>query len=139
MALPKVAPDPGQKLTTPSGMPASSSNSTNFAAMVGESLDGFRITVFPETIGSHRHASHDGAGKIPRRNHGAHSERNVVQRIALAGQLDVGLDFGEAQSFTSVDIRQEIDGLGDVGVGLGPVLADFKYQPGGKFKFAFAQ
>src|SRR3954469_15978963 len=50
MAFPKVAPDPGQKFTTPPGMPASSRTSTNLAAIVGESLDGFRITVFPVTI-----------------------------------------------------------------------------------------
>src|SRR5258708_39009945 len=49
-AFPKVAPDPGQKLTTPPGIPASSRTSTNFAAIVGESLDGLRITVFPVTI-----------------------------------------------------------------------------------------
>src|SRR6266403_1384603 len=49
-ALPKVAPDPGQKFTTPSGIPASCKTSKNLAAMVGESLDGFRITVFPQTI-----------------------------------------------------------------------------------------
>src|ERR1700757_2331922 len=49
-ALPKVPPDPGQKFTTPSGIPASCNTSTNFAAMVGESLDGFRITVLPQTI-----------------------------------------------------------------------------------------
>ena len=47
----ELAPAPGQKLsTTPSGMPASSNSSTNFAAMVGESLDGFRMTVLPLTI-----------------------------------------------------------------------------------------
>src|SRR5579859_5451287 len=50
MALPKVAPDPGQKFTTPPGIPASSSTSTNFAAIVGESEEGFKITVFPVTI-----------------------------------------------------------------------------------------
>ena len=50
MALPKVAPEPGQKLTTPSGMPASSRTSTKRAAMVGASLDGLRITVFPVTM-----------------------------------------------------------------------------------------
>src|SRR5205807_6496945 len=49
-AFPKVAPDPGQKLTTPSGMPASCSTSKNFAAMVGESLDGLRTTVLPQTM-----------------------------------------------------------------------------------------
>src|ERR1039457_7229544 len=47
--LPKVAPEPGQKLTTPAGMPAYSSASKNFAAMVGESLDGLRTTVLPHT------------------------------------------------------------------------------------------
>src|SRR5262249_60249102 len=50
IASPKLAPAPGQKLTTPSGIPHSSSNSTNFAAMVGESLEGFNTTVLPETI-----------------------------------------------------------------------------------------
>src|SRR5579863_8387509 len=49
-ALPNVAPDPGQKFTTPPGIPASSRTSTNFAAMVGESLEGLRITVLPVTI-----------------------------------------------------------------------------------------
>src|SRR5580692_10893670 len=48
-ALPKVAPAPGQKLITPSGMPASSTSSTNLAAIVGESLDGFKTTAFPAT------------------------------------------------------------------------------------------
>src|SRR5579862_1723317 len=49
-ACPNVLPDPGQKFTTPSGIPASSSNSTNLAAIVGESLDGLRTTVLPATI-----------------------------------------------------------------------------------------
>src|SRR6185437_4815658 len=49
IAFPKVAPDPGQKFTTPGGIPASSSKLKNFAAIVGESLDGFRMTVFPVT------------------------------------------------------------------------------------------
>src|SRR3954463_12034415 len=49
MALPNVAPEPGQKFTTPSGIPASSSTSKNFAAIVGESLEGFRMTVLPQT------------------------------------------------------------------------------------------
>src|SRR5579862_2121539 len=49
-ALPKVAPEPGQKFTTPAGIPASSSTSTNLAAMVGESLEGFSTTVLPVTM-----------------------------------------------------------------------------------------
>src|SRR5205814_5650411 len=49
-ASPKLPPAPGQKFTTPSGTPACSRISTNFAAIVGESLEGFKMTVFPETI-----------------------------------------------------------------------------------------
>src|SRR5215472_14415902 len=49
-ALPKVAPEPGQKFTTPSGVPASCRTSKNFAAIVGDSLEGFRMTVVPQTI-----------------------------------------------------------------------------------------
>src|SRR5205085_3776354 len=49
-ALPKVPPEPGQKFTTPSGIPASWRTSTNLAAIVGDSLEGFRITVLPQTI-----------------------------------------------------------------------------------------
>ena len=48
--FPNVAPDPGQKLTTPGGRPASSRASKNLAAMVGESLDGLSTTVLPHTI-----------------------------------------------------------------------------------------
>src|SRR5438045_2475667 len=47
--FPNVAPDPGQKLTTPGGRPASSNASKNFAAMVGESLDGLSTSVLPQT------------------------------------------------------------------------------------------
>ena len=49
-AFPNEAPDPGQKFTTPGGIPASSKTSMNRAAIVGESLDGFITTVLPVTI-----------------------------------------------------------------------------------------
>src|ERR1700689_2600452 len=52
IASPKLEPAPGQKFTTPDGMPASSRTSINFAALVGESLEGFRITVLAETAGA---------------------------------------------------------------------------------------
>src|SRR5215831_8907069 len=48
--LPNEDPEPGQKFTTPAGSPASSMASKNFAAIVGESLEGFRITVLPQTM-----------------------------------------------------------------------------------------
>src|SRR5215212_3016924 len=44
-----VAELPVTKLTTPAGKPTSSTISINFAAMVGESEDGFNTTVLPVT------------------------------------------------------------------------------------------
>ena len=75
-----------------------------------------------------RHAGHDGAREIPRRNDRAHAQRNVHQRIVLSRQLDWRLRLGKAQGFARVELA-EVNGLGDVGVGLGPVLADFEDQP----------
>src|SRR5688572_27110940 len=48
IASPVGAP-PVTKFTTPFGRPTSSSISTNFAAIVGESDDGFSTTVLPVT------------------------------------------------------------------------------------------
>src|SRR5215204_978471 len=45
-----VAALPVRKLTTPGGSPISSKTSMNFAAIVGESEEGFKTTVFPATI-----------------------------------------------------------------------------------------
>src|SRR5688500_12494252 len=44
-----VAELPVTKFTTPGGKPTSSTISINFAAIVGESDDGFSTTVFPVT------------------------------------------------------------------------------------------
>src|SRR5579864_6458525 len=66
---------------------------------------------------SQRHSSHDGAGKIPRRNYRADAERNVEKRVVLAGQLDGRLRLAEAQRFTGIELT-EVDGLGNVGIGL---------------------
>ena len=51
IALPNCAPAPGQKLTTPSGIPASSRMLKKTAPQsFGASPEGFRITVLPQTI-----------------------------------------------------------------------------------------
>ena len=84
------------------------------------------------------HPRHDGAREIPRRNHRAHAQRNVKQRIAFPRHLHRKLDFRQPQRLACV-IFTEVDGLGDIGVRLRPILADFKHQPGAVFKFAFAQ
>ena len=86
---------------------------------------------------SEGHAGHDGAGEVPRRNHGADAERNVGQCVALARQLHGRFDLREAQGLAPVELA-EIDGLGDVGIGLEPVLGDFEDQPGHVFELAFA-
>ena len=85
-----------------------------------------------------RHAGHDGAGKIPRRNHRAHAQRNVDQSVALARHLHRQFGPRQAQRLARV-VFAEVDGLGDVGVGFGPVLADFENQPGAEFELALAQ
>ena len=87
--------------------------------------------------GRHRHARHDGARKIPRRNHRAHAQRNVMQRVMLAGQLDGRLRLRKTQRLARVELA-EVDGLGNVGIGLGPVLADLENQPRHKFHLALA-
>ena len=56
----------------------------------------------------------------------------------LAGHLHIGLYLREAQRFAAV-VFAKVDGLGDVGVGFRPVLADFENQPGAELEFAFAQ
>src|ERR1700675_1393452 len=49
--------------------------------------------------GSESHAGHDGAGEVPRRDHGANAERNIGERVALAWQLHGRLRFRETKSF----------------------------------------
>src|SRR5271170_4652758 len=61
-----------------------------------------------------------------------------MERIALARQLNISLDAREPESFTAV-VFAEIDSLGDIAVGLSPVLADFKHQPGTELELALPQ
>ena len=138
MALPKLLPWPGQKLTTPSGRPASSRSSKNFAAMVGESLEGLQDDRVATHDGGQRHAAHDGAGKIPRRNHHAHAQRNVTQPAALARQLHGRPGVGEAKRFQGVEIA-EVNQFSDVAIGLGPVFADLEDHPRHQLELALAQ
>ena len=84
------------------------------------------------------HSRHDRARKIPRRNHGADPQRNIEKPVAFTRQLDYRLRFRKAQRFAAVQFT-EIDGLGNVAVGLGPVLADLKNQPRHEFELALAQ
>ena len=84
-----------------------------------------------------RHARHNGAGKIPRRNHSADAKRNVGESVAFARQLHGRLGLRKTQRLARVELA-EIDGLGDVGIGLGPVLGNFEHQPGHVFQLALA-
>ena len=62
-----------QKFTTPSGMPASSSSSTNLAAMVGESLEGLKMTVLPVTSEARVMPAMMAQREVPGWNHHAHA------------------------------------------------------------------
>ena len=86
----------------------------------------------------HGHAGEDGQGEIPRRNDGAHAEREVAQLAALAGPLHGRCGLGEAQRLAGVEL-DEVDGFGHFGVGLGEVLADLEDQPGRPLEFVVAQ
>ncbi len=57
--------------------------------------------------------------------------------IALAGQLHRGFGLRQTQRFAAIELA-EVDGLGDVSVGLGPVLRNFEDQPGHVFHLALA-
>src|SRR5215469_3022712 len=87
---------------------------------------------------SQSHSGHDRAGEIPRWNHGADAQRNVTQRIVLAGKLKRAFGFRQAQRFPGIELA-EVEGLGNVGVGLGPVLRHFEDQPGHEFHFALTE
>ena len=95
------------------------------------------MTVLPLTIEASGHAGHDGAGKIPRRNYRPYAQRNVHQGVAFARHLHRQFGTREAQRLPRV-VLAEVDSFGDIGVGLGPVLADFENQPGAEFEFALA-
>ncbi len=86
----------------------------------------------------HRHTRHDRGGEIPRRNHHAHAQRDVHQIILLAPGRGHRLRAGQAQHFAAVELA-EIDCFGDVGVGLGPGLADFVDEPGIELQTALAE
>ena len=58
--------------------------------------------------------------------------------IALARHLHWQLSSGESQRLTRV-VLAEVDGLGNIGVSLCPVLAYFEYKPRTELKFALAQ
>ena len=87
--------------------------------------------------GSHGHAGRDRRRKIPGRNHRAHSERDVPEIIALAGVLNRRLRLCQPQRFARIELA-EVDGLADIGIGLGPVLAHLENHPCGPFELALA-
>ncbi len=128
IALPKVAPEPGQKFTTPGGRPASSSRLKKRAATVGASLDGFRMTVLPVTI----EATVMPAIMAREKFHGGITaptpKRDVVQLIPLAWILDRRRHRSKAQRLARVEV-EKVDGLAHFGICLGPILANFVGQP----------
>jgi hypothetical protein len=119
------------------GHAASSSSSNKLCGDGGRIARGLQDDGVAADDRRQRHAGHDGARKIPRRNHRAHAQRNVVQRVVLAGKLDGRLSLRKTQGLARVELA-EVDGLGNIGVGLNPVLADFENQPRHEFHLALA-
>src|SRR6185437_5046833 len=83
------------------------------------------------------HAGHDGEGEVPGRNDGADAEGDVAEDVALAGILDGRGGGVELEGFAGVEL-EEVDALANVGVGLGPVLADLEDEPGTEVEVALA-
>ena len=82
-------------------------------------------TVLPVDDRRRRHADHDRAGEVPRRNHDADAERDVDHLVFLAFDRDDRLRLRVAQRFARVEL-EEVDRFGGVAVGFGPALADFE-------------
>ena len=87
--------------------------------------------------GSGGHSSHDGEWEVPRWNYRTHAQRNVAQPVAFAGELDRRSCLVQPQRLASVEL-QKVDGFAHIGIGLAPVLADLKGQPGAELEAAFA-
>ena len=96
--------------------------------MVGESLDGLRTTVLPVTMAAAVMPAMMANGKFHGGITAPTPERNVNQLVALAGILDRRCGSSKAQGFARIEL-EEIDGLGHIGVGFRPVLADFISEP----------
>ena len=74
-----------------------------------------------------RHADHDRAGEVPRRDHRADAQRDVDELVAFALERHDRLRPRVAQRLARVEL-EEVDRLGDIAVGFGPALADFVDQ-----------
>ncbi len=133
-----MAPEPGQKLTTPGGHAGLFQRFEEFRGDGGRIARRFEDDGVAADQAGARHAQRDGVGKIPRGNHRAHAESDVAQEAALAGQLHDGLRLVEHQGLAGIEF-QEIDGFGGVGLRLIVVFAHFEHQPRVKFELAAAQ
>ncbi len=103
--------------------------------MVGESDEGFRITVLPVTMAAAVMPAMMAKGKFQGENDSADSERDVEQLVALAGILNGSRSGGQSQRLAGVEL-EKVDGLADIGVGFGPVFANFIGEPGHEFELA---
>src|SRR5271165_81584 len=87
---------------------------------------------------SKRHATHNGGGKVPRRDHSSDAEWNIAELVVLTRQLYNGLSLAEPQRLERIHVA-EVDEFGDVAVGFREVLADFEDQPGFQLKLALLE
>ena len=83
------------------------------------------------------HAQADGQGEVPGGDDRCHPLGLVEVLVDLARCVADPLGFAEADHLAGI-ILEEIDRLGDVGIGLVPLLADLQHLPGGQLEDPFA-
>src|SRR5262249_20062337 len=83
------------------------------------------------------HAGEDGQGEVPRGDDDGDAARLVEVAVVLAGDVPQ-TGPGQPEHLAGVELA-EVDGLGDVGVGLAPRLAALVDLPGGHVEAAAAE
>ena len=110
---PTAPPPPCTMLITPSGRPASTSNSTNRSPSSGVSVAGLNTTVFPE-IGRGRDLPRRNRDReVPRRDHADHADRHAHAHVELVAQLRRRRLAEQAPAFSG-HVEAHVDRLLDV-------------------------
>ena len=86
-ASPASSPKPWTICTTPSGMPASCSRSTNRCASSGVSSAGLRTTVLPQTSAGQSFHGGDRDREVPRRDRADDADRHPDAHHELVAEL----------------------------------------------------
>ncbi len=89
---------------------------------------GFSTTVLPAATGPSGHTDEDGQREVPRWDHHAGANRLEPRFVDLAGVIRHRDRFSHGEGLMRV-VAAEVDGLSDIGLGLGPVLPRLECLP----------